>query len=140
MLSCRNLLIYLSPEVQKKLIPLFHYSLNPGGILFLGSAETLGGFASLFPPVNARAKWFRRSESALAPEPVEFPASFTEPGPARTEPPQAPKPPASLQSLADQLVLQRYSPPSALVNDKGDILYISGKTGRYLEPAEEKAN
>ena len=50
------------------------------------------------------------------------------------------KPPASLQSLADQLVLQRYAPPAVLVNDKGDILYVSGRTGKYLEPAAGKAN
>jgi chemotaxis methyl-accepting protein methylase len=140
LLSCRNLLIYLAPEVQKKLMPLFHYSLNPGGILFLGSAETIGGFTNLFAPISARARVYRRSESALSPEPVEFPASFNAAAPVRPEPPQVLKPPASLQSLADQLVLQRYSPPSVLVNDKGDILYISGKTGRYLEPAAGKAN
>ena len=53
-LSCRNLLIYLAPEMQKKLIPLFHYSLSPGGILFLGSAETVGGFTDLFASLAAR--------------------------------------------------------------------------------------
>ena len=52
----------------------------------------------------------------------------------------ATKPPASLQSLADQLVLERYAPPAVLVNDKGDILYVSGRTGKYLEPAAGKAN
>jgi hypothetical protein len=139
-LSCRNLLIYLSSEVQKKLMPLFHYSLNPGGILFLGSAETIGGHISLFAPVSAKAKIYRRSESDPPPEPVEFPAAFSAGAPLRLEPPPAPKPTASLQSLADQLVLQHYSPPSVLVNDKGDILYISGKTGKYLEPAAGKAN
>ena len=51
-LSCRNLLIYLAPEMQKKLIPLFHYSLSPGGILFLGSAETVGSFTDLFTPLE----------------------------------------------------------------------------------------
>ena len=139
-LSCRNLLIYLSPEVQKKLMPLFHYSLNPGGILFLGNAETIGGHTSLFAPVTAKAKLYRRSESVLSPEPVEFPAAFSVSAPLRLEPPQATKPTASLQSLADHLVLQQFSPPSVLVNDKGDILYISGKTGKYLEPAAGKAN
>ena len=55
-LSCRNLLIYLGPEVQKKLIPLFHYSLNPGGILFLGSAETIGGSTDLFAPLSGKSQ------------------------------------------------------------------------------------
>jgi chemotaxis methyl-accepting protein methylase len=139
-LSCRNLLIYLAPEVQKKLLPLFHYSLNPRGILFFGSAETIGGFTNLFAPLSAKSKLFRRSESALRLEPVEFPSSFSVAPPSRPEAPLAPKPPFSLQSLADQLVLQRFAPPSLLVNDKGDILYISGKTGHYLEPAAGKAN
>ena len=68
-LSCRNLLIYLAPEVQKKLFPLFHYSLNPGGTLFLGSAETIGGATHLFAALDAKAKLFRRSASAAQLEP-----------------------------------------------------------------------
>ena len=140
LLSCRNLLIYLSPEVQKKLMPLFHYSLSPGGILFLGSAETIGSAADRFTPLSGKARLFWRTESALPPEPVEFPSSFSVPRSDVGEVRPSPKPPLSLQSLADQLVLQRYAPPAVLVNDKGDILYISGHTGKYLEPAAGKAN
>ena len=138
-LSCRNLLIYLTPELQKKLLPLFHYSLNPGGFLFLGSAETIGGFTDLFAPLEGKARLYRRLESALRAEPVEFPASFVSARPGEP-PPKALKPAANLQSLAEQLLLQRYSPAAVLVNDKGDILYISGRTGKYLEPAAGKAN
>ena len=93
-LSCRNLLIYLTPEVQKKLIPLFHYSLSPGGILFLGSAETIGGFTDLFAPLSGKSRLFRRTESALRPEPVEFPSSFSAAPPGGPEARPAPKPPA----------------------------------------------
>jgi two-component system CheB/CheR fusion protein len=139
LLSCRNLLIYLAPEVQKKLIPLFHYSLNPHGILFLGSAETVGSFTDLFEPLAGRSRIFRRSESVVRPEPVVFPSSFS-PDRGRSETRPTPRPPLSLQSLADQLVLQHYSPSAVLVNDKGDILYISGRTGKYVEPAAGKAN
>ena len=139
-LSCRNLLIYLAPEAQKKLIPLFHYSLSPDGILFLGSAETIGSFTELFAPLSGKSRIFRRRESSLQPEPLEFPSSFSAAPPSGPEARPAAKPPLSLQSLADQLVLQRYSPPTVLVNDKGDILYISGHTGKYLEPAAGKAN
>ena len=139
-LSCRNLLIYLTAEVQKKLIPLFHYSLSPGGILFLGSAETIGDATDLFAPLGGKSRLFRRTESALRPEPVDFPSSFSAGPPAGPEARPAPKPPASLQSLADQLVLQRYAPPAVLTNDKGDIFYVSGQTGKYLEPAAGKAN
>ena len=137
-LSCRNLLIYLTPEVQKKLIPLFSYSLSPGGILFLGSAEAIGGATDLFAPLSGKSRLFRRTESG--PEPVDFPSSFSAGPRTGPEARQAPTPPVSLQSLADQLVLQHYAPPAVLVNDKGDILYISGRTGKYLEPAAGKAN
>jgi two-component system CheB/CheR fusion protein len=140
LLSCRNLLIYLVPEMQKKLIPLFHYSLGPGGILLLGSAETIGGFTDLFAPLSGKSRIFLRKESGLRPEPLEFPSSFGAAPPTGPEARPAAKPPLSLQSLADQLVLQRYAPPSVLANDKGDILYISGHTGKYLEPAAGKAN
>ena len=139
-LSCRNLLIYLAPEVQKKLIPLFHYSLSPDGLLFLGSAETIGGFTDLFAPLSGKSRIFRRTESSLRPEPIEFPSSFSAAPPGGPEARPTAKPPLSLQSLADQLVLQHYSPPTVLVNDKGDIFYISGHTGKYLEPAAGKAN
>ena len=78
-LSCRNLLIYLAPELQRKLIPLFHYTLNPGGVLFLGSAETVGSSTSLFTPLDGKTRLYRRSELGTSPVPVEFPASFTAP-------------------------------------------------------------
>ena len=143
-LSCRNLLIYLAPELQKKLLPLFHYSLGPGGILFLGSAETIGGATDLFAPLNGKARIYRRREVSLRAEPVEFPASFFPGRPRETEAspaqPAAHSPTHDLQTLADQLLLSRYSPAAVLTNDKGDILYISGRTGKYLEPAAGKAN
>jgi two-component system CheB/CheR fusion protein len=139
LVSCRNLLIYLTPELQKKLFPLFHYSLNPGGFLFLGSAETIGEFTDLFAPLAAKTQLYRRLESGLRAEPVECSASFM---PARkgVRPPKALKPTASLQSQAEQLLLQRYFPAAALVNDKGDLLFISGRTGKYLELATGKTN
>ena len=74
-LSCRNLLIYLAPELQKKLLPLFHYSLNPGGVLFLGSAETVGAATDLFAPLDGKTRTFPASRSRPRPEPVEFPTS-----------------------------------------------------------------
>jgi chemotaxis methyl-accepting protein methylase len=140
LLSCRNLLIYLTPEIQKKLIPLFHYSLNPGGILFLGSAETIGDFTDLFAPLSGRSRLFRRRESSARPAPLGFPSPYREALPSEPAARPAAQSPLSLQSLADQLVLQRYAPPAVLVNDKGDIFYVSGRTGQYLEPAAGKAN
>ena len=139
-LSCRNLMIYLSAEVQAKLIPLFHYSLNPGGILLLGSAETIGGFSDLFAALPGKNRLFRRDESTSRSEPLEFPSAFGRGARVSKEAPMVGKPLATLQSLAEQLILQRYAPPAVLANDKGDIFYISGRTGNYLEPAAGKAN
>ena len=138
LVSCRNLLIYLTPELQKKLFPLFHYSLNPGGVLLLGSAETVGGFTNFFAPLAGKTQLYRRLASDLRSEPAEFPASFL---PARKcVPPQTLPPAASLQSQAEQLLLQRYSPAAVLVNNNGDIIFINERTGKYLEPAAGKAN
>lgn len=139
-LICRNLLIYLTPELQKKLMPLFHYSLNPGGVLFLGSSEAVSAFTDLFAPLNTKARLFRRRETIIQVEPLSFPASFVPALPGIPKELQMAKPAVNLQSLADQLLLQQFSPPAVLTNDKGDILYISGRTGKYLEPAAGKAN
>jgi chemotaxis methyl-accepting protein methylase len=139
-LICRNLLIYLTPELQKKLIPLFHYSLTPGGVLFLGSAETISTFTELFAPLNIKSRLFRRRESILPTAPASFPVTFSPALPGVPKELTMIKSEANLQSLADQLLLQHYSPPAVLTNDKGDILYISGRTGKYLEPAAGKAN
>jgi two-component system CheB/CheR fusion protein len=139
-LSCRNLLIYLTPELQKKLFPLFHYSLNPGGALFLGGAESIGSFTDLFAPLAAKARLFRRNESPLRAEGIEFPSSFVPVRAKGLELAPVAKSPDSLQALADQVVLQQCAPPTVLTNDQGDILYVSGRTGKYLEPAAGKAN
>ena len=139
-LICRNLLIYLTPDLQKKLMPLFHYSLNPGGVLFLGSSETISTFTDLFAPLNIKSRLFLRRESVMPSEPVAFPVSFVPAQPVVPRELTMVKPAANLQSFADQLLLQYFSPPAVLVNDKGDILYISGRTGKYLEPAAGNAN
>ena len=139
-LSCRNLLIYLAPEMQQKLMPLFHYSMMPGSLLFLGSAETVGNFTDLFSPFSLKSRLFRRLETSGRTESVQFPATFSPHPAALPTPPAEPKPAPSLQSVADALVLKRFAPSAVLVNDTGDILYISGRTGKYLEPAAGKAN
>ena len=139
-LICRNLLIYLDPSIQKKLLPIFHYSLNPGGILFLGSAETIGAFTDLFAPLDGKTRIFRRLDTVLGSEPIEFPVTFFAAKPEALPRATAEQPAPNLQALADKLLLTQYAPAAALTNDKGDILYISGRTGKYLEPAAGKAN
>jgi two-component system CheB/CheR fusion protein len=77
LLSCRNLLIYLNSETQKKLLPIFHYSLEAGGFLFLGSSESIGGFTDLFAPLDNKRKVFERRETPLARKAlIEFPTSL----------------------------------------------------------------
>ena len=141
-LSCRNLLIYLAPELQKKLLPLFHYSLGPGGVLVLGSAETIGAATDLFAPLDSKARIFRRLDRDLRTMPIDFPTSAFRNRPHALEVSQTstPKAAPNLQELSEQLLLQRYAPAAVLTNDKGDILFISGRTGKYLEPAAGKAN
>ena len=140
LLSCRNLLIYMDQELQKKLLGLFYYTINPDGILILGSSESLGAQNHLFLPVETKLKIFTRAENAIDPELYDFPSSFTRTKSTNIENPMPVKPSLNIQTLADQYLLQFYSPVGVLVNPDGDILYISGRTGKYLEPAVGKAN
>ncbi|MBT9520030.1 MAG: PAS domain-containing protein, partial [Dechloromonas sp.] len=139
-LTCRNVLIYLGADLQKRLMPLFHYSLKPGGALFLGSAESIGNFAELFSPLEARARIYRREEAKQKLIDIEFPTRHADDSPNHTLTAPLNMPPVNLQTLADQLLLQKFSPAAVLTNADGDVLFISGRTGKYLEPAAGKAN
>jgi two-component system CheB/CheR fusion protein len=137
LLCCRNLLIYLDTEAQKKLLPLFHYTLNPGGILVLGSSETIGGFSNIFKTLDKKWKIFSRIEVPPSMrQMVDFPS-----GPSvsnaqeKTSPAQLPVRPTDIGQLAQKAVLEQFAPTSVLVNGKGDILHIMGRTGKYLEAA-----
>jgi two-component system CheB/CheR fusion protein len=139
MLSCRNLLIYLEPALQSKLLSLYEYSLVPGGILVLGSAETAGSLIGL-EEINQKLKIFRRTLSYLPHIPIDFPSFFSQGPKISTKDKILPKVTENIQTIADQILLQRFSPASVLVNQSGDIIYVTGRTGRYLEPAAGKAN
>ncbi|WP_235864878.1 chemotaxis protein CheB [Pseudothauera lacus] len=139
LLSCRNVLIYFTSELQKKLLALFHYSLIPGGVLFLGNSETIGSATDLFAPLDSKSRLYRCIDGRPHMVSVDFPTHFRAPHGAGSEPPATP-PAANLQTLADQLLLRQFAPAAVLTNDRGDIIYINGRTGRYLEPAAGKAN
>ncbi len=140
LLTCRNLLIYLGIELQRKLLPIFHYSLKPGGLLLLGSAESIGAYGELFETVDNKSRLYRRGSTPLRPTELEFPTRFLQ-GLTQPTGPSVPNSPiVNLQELADQLLLQKFAPAAVLVNAEGDILFIHGRTGRYLEPAAGKAN
>lgn len=142
LLCCRNLLIYFTGELQKKLLPLFHYTLNPGGVLFLGSSETIGGFQDLFATINNKWKIFQRRESPAAMTGVvDMPSALLsqQTGNNKAARKQHLELGSSMAEVSRQMLLERFVPPSVLVNETGDILYIQGKTGRYLEPASGEA-
>jgi len=139
LISCRNLLIYMGAELQKKLIPLFHYALNSGGFLFLGTSETVGEFGHLFTTLDRKLKLYRHKvdiHSTQRAAPGQFlPPMMTADA---VLPPAARKTAAGklpLRELTEQALLQQVAPVGALVNGEGNILYLHGRTGLYLELA-----
>ena len=139
-LTCRNLLIYMQPELQKKVIGLFHYSLNPGGFMLLGTSETLGNENEGFSEIDTKLKIFKRSTIAAEKVLVDFPSSFSRQKRTTIEARTPPKAVENIQTMADQFLLQRYTPASVLVNGDGDILYMTGRIDKYIVPVAGKAN
>lgn len=143
LISCRNILIYMTAELQKKLLPIFHYALNPGGLLFLGTSETIGNRTDLFSPVDDKWRIFTRKESVSARMGlVELPLSSLSRGEGnlqRTAKAQKDKE-IAIPDVAQRILLEHFTPPAVIINEKGDIVYISGRTGKYLEPAAGKTN
>lgn len=145
MIVCRNLLIYFAPELQRKLMPLFHYSLRRGGLLLLGSSETVGRFTHLFAPIESKLRLYGRQDDVITPGPELLLKSFPPLSSTSKEyvMPTSPVPSSlanRLQRAADELLLNSYAPAAVVINGDGDIIYISGRTGKYLEPAAGKAN
>lgn len=140
LMLCRNLLIYMEPALQNKLMSLFHYSLNSGGIMLLGSAENVNSQEILFTPIDSKLKLYKRNTSNVKKELIDFPSSFTHSVKQNKENKMPAKVTDNIQILADQIILQKYAPASVLINSEGDIIYITGRTGKYLEPAAGKAN
>ena len=138
LISCRNLLIYLQPEVQEKVLSLFHFALREGGVLFLGTAENVGDFADRFKPISEEQRIYRHVGRSRPGE-VEFP-SGTGAGPLSRWPRlvQEAKTAHHLGDLFKRLLLESYAPASVLINRKHEGLYYFGPTDRYLHiPAGE---
>ncbi len=131
-ICCRNLLIYLNTKLQKKIIPLFHYSLLPNGILFLGSSETIGEFVDLFSIVDKKWKIYKRRDSTYSAQPyIDFPVSHSK---EKTYDTIMKKDKLkNIAGLAEKVILQSYSPNCVIITKNGDIVYIHGRTGKYLE-------
>jgi two-component system, chemotaxis family, CheB/CheR fusion protein len=147
LISCRNLLIYLDGEAQSRLLQVFHYSLVDGGVLFLGSSETLGDSAAAFTTVDAKWRLYARrgagrpqaapTAGAAAPStgangPAPRAAGY--PVPDLSRPPRV-----DIRQLAQKSLLDSYAPPAVIVDEGGNAVYFHGHTGKYLEPAPGEA-
>jgi len=143
---CRNLLIYFTNELQRRLLPLFHYALQPGGILLLGGSETIGRFGHLFKPLASKLRLYQREDNERVHHSDLLPSSHPPLTPPNEESPDMTAPEAStmaddnLKAAADEVLLQVHAPAAVVVTASGDIVYINGQTGRYLEPVAGKAN
>lgn len=135
LLCCRNLLIYLNGNAQKSLLPLFHYTLVPEGVLMLGSSETIGGFTNLFKTLDKKWKVFRRREVPRdLRHMVHFPSGSTREKAADKDLSGVPLPKRTdITQLTQQAVLDRFAPTAILIDTRGDILNVQGRTGKYLE-------
>ena len=133
----------MTAELQKKLLPIFYYALNPGGLLFLGTSETIGNLTNLFSPVDDKWRIFRRKESASARMGlVELPLSSLSRGEGnlqRTAKAQKDME-IAIPDVAQRILMEHFAPSAVVISEKGDIVYISGRTGKYLEPAAGKTN
>jgi two-component system, chemotaxis family, CheB/CheR fusion protein len=140
LISCRNLLIYLDGDLQRKLIPLFHYALNPGCFLFLGTSETVGEFGDLFATQERKQKIYLRKEDLLGAGRAGLgrflpPMTAVDVALPHAAGKTAGQKKLPLRELTEQALLQQVVQAGVLVNSQGDILYLHGRTGMYLEPA-----
>jgi two-component system CheB/CheR fusion protein len=142
MVSCRNLLIYLEPEMQGRLIPTFHYSLKPGGILFLGPSESIGVYTDLFAPVSRTWKIFR-SKPSVSPSRAVAATGLAWKEDRSTKEAAGEVRIARETSYADltrKVLLDIYAPCAVITDKNGTVLYIHGDTGKYLRPAPGQAS
>ncbi|TGL56721.1 PAS domain S-box protein [Leptospira ognonensis] len=134
LISCRNLLIYLSSDLQKRIIILFHYALNPKGYLFLGNSESVGDNYHLFTSLNRMLRIFQKKEDIISFQ-RSFSARIIPPGNDLIPSPSKGRVKFPLRDIAEQALLKQFAPAAALVDDKGNILYLHGRTGMFFEPA-----
>lgn len=138
LICCRNLMIYLGPELQQKLLSLFHYALNRGGVLFLGNSETLGNSQKLFRTMDQRWKIFERVEFVSDIRTVlEFSGHAKRDAKALVA---FPEKQMSVREVTEQMLLADYVPTSVLINERAEMLYIVGHTGKYLEQSTGEAS
>jgi two-component system CheB/CheR fusion protein len=142
LVSCRNVLIYMDLALQRRVLPILHYALNPDGYLFLGTSESVGGFTDLFDVVDGKHRLYAR-RAAASPVPLDFSGSVTPEGLVRRsarEEGGALWSALDVQKEADRVVLGRYAPVGVVVDETGTVLQFRGRTAPYLEPAPGMAS
>ncbi len=136
LISCRNMLIYMQAELQKKLLMLFHYSLAPGGCLFLGTSELISEFDDLYQSLDNKAKVFRRKEPpSRLHRRVQFPVIGS--SAEKTESVEKPKEltAGALRDTITQMLAAEFAPPTVVITKSGEIVHVHGRTGMFLELA-----
>ncbi len=144
LISCRNLLIYLGPQLQKNILSAFHYALQPAGVLLLGASESIGTLTDLFATLDKKQKIYGRKTAAVRTLPINFiprhPAL-----PKKSDTLKAGVPAATLpgglnaEREADRVALSQYAPPGILIDANLKIIQFRGGTGPYLQPPSGKA-
>ena len=132
LVSCRNLLIYFDDRLQQAVLPLFHYALRPGGFLFLGPSESVGRFEHLFEGVDQQARLFERGPGAPN-YPIDLPGSQRQSVPRRARDNRGDTTSLGSEALATRRVVERYAPPSLIIDQDGGIISAYGKLSRYFE-------
>lgn len=132
LISCRNLLIYLTPELQQRLLQLFHYGLRSHGILFLGSAETVGPSSTFFTPVVDSARIYRRADTPVVLQKMDFPRGFERVLNGEKKVEQSGEGQEQLRSLMEDMILQRFAPTALLVTREGKTLHALGDVVRFF--------
>ncbi len=137
LLSCRNLMIYLEPEIQSRLIPSFHYALKPGGVLFLSPSESIASHPDLFAPLNRKWKFYRAVGNMASTRAVMDGGLVWTKDPNKKGTDEAVKKTKEINfaELTKRALLQSYAPASVVTDVKGNILYVHGDTGKYLRAA-----
>lgn len=144
LISCRNLLIYLDSDLQKAIFPLFHYALKPSGLIFLGSSESIGNAINLFEALDRKNKLYQRKDNTISIKQkltehfIPTISHNTATAPSKERKPHT-NPKSSLRELTEQALLKELTPVAALINGQGDIFYLHGRSGLYLEPAPGEA-
>jgi two-component system CheB/CheR fusion protein len=138
LISCRNLLIYLDTELQIRVIPAFHYALKPEGVLFLSPSEGIGNFPDLFAPLNKKWKIYQvkpslASTRTLVTQRFAWTSDQPEkkPGDASGK-----RDTTNVAEVTRRVLIQAFAPPSVITDEKGNIVYVHGDTGKYLQPAQ----